>query len=115
MQNKPPTAGVSDDSKLFAFLAYLLGIIGFIIALVTKKDDKFVMFHAKQSLVLFLGAVAIGIVGAVLWIIPTIGYLITWILRVLWLVLWIMGMVNALSMKEAKLPVVGDIAEKFNF
>ena len=43
-----------DDGKLFAFLAVLLSILGFIIALLAKKDNKYVMFYAKQSLVLFI-------------------------------------------------------------
>ena len=42
------------DSKLFAFLAVLLSVVGFIIALIAKKDNKYVIFYAKQSLILFV-------------------------------------------------------------
>ena len=102
-----------DEGKLFAFLAYLLGIIGFIIVLVAKKDDEFAMFHAKQSLVLFLGWVAAGIVAFLP--IPFIHALLSWALYVLLLVLWIMGMINALSGQKKDLPIVGQIAAQFKF
>ena len=42
-----PVANRSDDRKLFAFLAAFLSIVGFVIAVVTKKDDRYVMFYAK--------------------------------------------------------------------
>jgi len=102
----------TDEGKLFAFLAYLLGIIGFIIVLVAKKDNKFAMFHAKQSLVLFLG----WIISGVVWVlpIPVVHALVSGILYLLLLILWIMGMVFALTGQEKQLPVVGQIAAQLN-
>ena len=48
-----------NDKKLHAFLASFFTIIGFIIALILWKDDKYVMFYAKQGLILFIGYVLI--------------------------------------------------------
>jgi len=101
-----------DEGKLFAFLAYLLSIVGFIIVLVAKKDNKFAMFHAKQSLVLFFGWVIAGIV--MFSPIPFLHALIYGILYLLLLILWIMGIVYALTGQEKQLPVVGQIAAQFN-
>jgi uncharacterized membrane protein len=100
-----------EEGKLYGFLAYLLGIIGFVIVIATKKDNKFAMFHAKQSLVLFIGWIAAGI----LWVIPIpfVNWGLSGLLYLLLMVLWIMGMVYALTGQEKKLPVVGDLAEKF--
>jgi len=39
-----------DDSKLFAFLAVFLAVIGFIIALAVKKNDKYVMIMRSRGL-----------------------------------------------------------------
>ena len=102
----------TDEGKLFAFLAYLLGIIGFIIVLVAKKDNKFAMFHAKQSLVLFFG----WVIGGVIWVlpIPFLHSLIGGIVHLLVLILSIMGMVYALTGQEKDLPVVGQIASQMN-
>ncbi len=111
-----------DESKIFAFLAYLLGIIGFVIVLVAKKDDKFAMYHAKQSLVLtifaFVGWIVLIIVGIILGFIPILGIVLdVLLLLAFWLsimALWILGMVNALTMKQKPLPIIGQYAEKIN-
>jgi len=103
---------VSDDSRLFAFLGYLLGIIGFLIVLLARKEDRFAMFHAKQSLVLFFGWVLAG----VLWRLPVpfMGWFTALVLTILVTVLWIMGMIYALVGDWKHLPVASEIAAKLN-
>ncbi len=103
------------DSTTFAFLATFLSIIGFIIALVAKRDDKYVMFYAKQSLVLFIVAVIVGIIGNVLgWVIPFFGWMIVMILQLGIIILWILSWVNALSGTEKEVPVIGNFARSIN-
>ena len=104
-----------DDSKLFAFLAVLLSIIGFIIALAVKKDNKYVMFYAKQSLVLFIAWVILWVVSMILALISIVGILIYWIAYILLVVLWIIGLVYSLSGEMKEIPVVGQFARNFNF
>jgi uncharacterized membrane protein len=100
-----------DDSKLWAFLAYLLGIIGFILVLLVKKDNKFAMYHAKQSLVLFICWVIVMILTPI----PIIGWIGGPILGVVIFILWILGIVNALSGKQVPVPIVGKFADKLSF
>ena len=98
-----------DDSKLFAFLAILLSVIGFIIALIAKRDDKYVMFYAKQSLILFIT----GIVAKVLTIllaITIIGLIAVPVVWVIYIVVWVIALVNSLSGKEKETPIVGQYA-----
>ena len=95
-----------DDSKLFAFLATFLSVLGFIIALLAKKDDKYVMFYAKQSLVIFIA----WIVAAVVSFIPIVG----WIVNLFVLVLWIFSWIYALSGKEKETPIIGQFAKSIN-
>lgn len=103
----------ADDGKMWAFLAYLLSIIGFVLVLLLKKDNRFAMYHAKQSLVLFILAVVVSIVGS---IVPVIGwFLILPLGNLLVLVLWIVGIINSLSGKEKPLPLIGKFADKFSF
>jgi len=102
-----------DDSKLFAFLAVFLSIIGFIIAIVVKKDDEYVMFYAKQGLVLFVVAVIINVVGMV---IPFIGWFIILPLGGLFtVVLWVIQMIYSVSGEKKLTPIIGIFAEKINF
>lgn len=89
------------DSNLMAALSYLW--ILSVVMLLLKKEDKFVQFHAKQGLVLFLCSM-------VLWVIPIIG----WLLNMVVTIAVIVGFIMAIQGKEYKMPVVGDLAEKIN-
>lgn len=100
-----------DDSKLFAFLGILLTVIGFIIAYATKKEDKYVMFYAKQGLVLFIASVIIWVVA----MIPIVGGIISWIAWIGWIILWVIGMIYSLSGQMKDIPIIGEFAAKFNF
>ena len=100
----------NDDAKLFAFLATFLSIVGFIIALIAKKDDRYVMFYAKQSLVIFIAYVVAAIVS----IVPVIGGLVSAIVYVVTFVLWIFSWVYALSGEKKLTPIIGEYAEKIN-
>jgi len=99
------------NGKLWAFLAYLLGIIGFIIVLLAQKENKFAMYHAKQSLGLFIAAIVLSVAAMV----PFIGwFLIGPIGMLVIIVLWVIGMINALTGKATALPLIGSYAEKIN-
>lgn len=102
----------NDDSKLFAFLAVFLSIVGFIIALIAKKDDKYVMYYAKQSLVLFIAMVIARIISLILSFIPIIGQIVSWTLWLLLVVLWVISFVNALSGEEKETPLIGKYARE---
>ncbi len=101
-----------DESKIYAFLATFLSIIGFIIALIVKRKDKYVMFYARQSLVIFIiGAVA-GALSSLFRIIPIIGWIIQTALFILVFLLWLFSWLYALSGKMKEIPIVGDWAKK---
>lgn len=116
------------DSKTYAFIATFLSILGFVIALLTKKEDKYVKFYAKQSLVVFLTSVVLWIAVAVLGFfllspaaIFVGGFgmlqLMKLINLVVWLVvlvLWVISWINALSGQEKEVPVVGKYARRFS-
>ena len=114
MKSSSTKSSSQKDRELFAFLATFLSIIGFVIALVAKRDDKYVMFYAKQSLVLFIVSVIIGIARMILYWIPVIGMLIGLLLSLGLLVLWILSWVYALSGKEKEVPLIGEWAKKIN-
>ena len=56
--------------NLYAILSYLWVLC--LIPILLKKDDKLIMFHAKQGLILFIAEAAFCIIG----IIPFLGWLI---------------------------------------
>ncbi len=105
-----------EEEKLFAFLCYLISIIGVIIVLATKKErSKFSIYHAKQGLVLFIAYIIVAILWSILGFIPIIGAIISAVLWLLMLALWIIGIVNSLNEKMVPLPVIGQFAKTFKF
>ncbi len=104
--------GKESDSKLFAFLGVLLGLIGFLIVMLARKNDKYAMYYGKQGLVLFI---AYAIIYAVGMLMPFIGLYIIRVLSAILLILWIFGIVYSLSGKEKPVPIIGRFAEKFKF
>lgn len=108
-----------DESKVFALLGVLLTIVGFLIVFLTRRNDKYAMYYAKQGLVLFIAAfilqILLGVVLVSLFVVPFISWLIgiaLWICYVILVVLWIVGIVNSLSGKEKPLPLIGVFADK---
>lgn len=98
-----PNPADVEKNKVFAILAYL-GIL-FVVPLLAAKDSPFAMYHANQGLLLFLFAVALGIIG----MIPVIGLisLIGWIPHVIFMIL---GIINAANGQMKPLPLIGGIS-----
>lgn len=97
------------QANVAALLCYLVGIISGVVFILIEKENKYVRFHAMQSIVtfgLFL------VVGVVLGMIPVVGWSMMPLLGILQLVIWIILMVKAYQGERFKLPVIGDIAEK---
>ncbi len=86
-----------------------LPILGFILAILMKKKDKYVMFYAKQGLALGIAMVVGSIVLTILVI--TIPLLPVW--NIVCFILWIISVVNAFSGKEKVTPILGKFASKF--
>ncbi len=87
---------LNEDSKIFA----LLSIIGFVVAILTWKEDKYVMFYAKQSLVIFLASFVIWVIKPLLYLIPILGKAIYVVLVIIIVLCWLMSWIYALSGKK---------------
>ena len=103
-----------ESNKVMAILAYF-GIL-VLIPLFAAKESKFARYHVNQGLVLFIAEVAYGIVYAVLssiiWAISWRLYFITRIIgffSLVFLVLSVIGIVNAVNGQAKELPVIGKI------
>lgn len=106
------------EENLEGALCYALTWVTGIIFLVLEKDNKFVRFHAMQSIVTFL---PLTIIGWLLNMVATPYYgwgwgfspfwIISWLIWLIVLGLWLLLMYKAYQGEKFKLPVVGDIAE----
>jgi len=96
------------DEKLTGALCYLVLWITGIVFYLLEKDNKFVKFHAMQSILVFLPLTIIGGLFSFIWFLWWLGWLI-WLLSI---ILWLVLMIKAYQGEKYKLPIVGDIAEK---
>jgi uncharacterized membrane protein len=103
-ENKGKTS-TGMQPNIAGLLCYLGWWVTAIIFLILEKENKFVRFHAMQSLITF--GVLFIISLALSWVF-FIGYIL-WVLSV---VLWVILMYKAYKGEKYKLPVIGDIAEK---
>lgn len=107
--NKTTKTALGLDENIEGLLCYALGFITGIVFLVLEKENKFVRFHAMQSLATFL---PLFVISMVIGIVPIIGPIISILITPLGLILWILLMYKAFRGERFKLPVVGDFAEK---
>ncbi len=94
------------EENVAGLLCYILGWVTGLVFILIEQENKFVRFHAMQSIIVFG---AITIVGVILSWILFLG-LIIWLLG---LALWIVLMVKAYQGIKYKVPWAGNLAEKW--
>lgn len=96
------------EPNIAGLLCYLGGWITGIVFLVIEQKNKFVRFHALQSIVTF-GALTVA--SALLSWIPFFGGFFFAAIVILAFILWILLMVRAYQGELYKVPVAGHVAE----
>lgn len=97
------------EANIAALLSYSLGFISGVILYALEKKNKFVRFHALQSILVFAFFFILGISLKGL---PFIGFLLLMLLGISEIILWIILMIKAYKGQYFKLPLAGDIAER---
>ncbi len=108
------------QANVAALLCYVLGWITGLVFFLIEKENKFVRFHAMQSIVVFGALTVLQIVIGIflglftvvhLYFLIPIFTLLYPLIGLAGLVLWILLMVKAYQGEKFKLPIAGDIAE----
>jgi uncharacterized membrane protein len=124
MQNQKSAIGL--DGNVTALIGYIIGIIA-LVEIFIEKDNRFVRFHAIQSVIFH---VAMWVVFIVVWIVVVVlGIILAFvhlgaivsILAVLiflgWFLIYfggiIMGAIKSFQGAMFKLPIIGNMAEKW--
>ena len=126
MQNQKSAIGM--DANITALIGYPIGILALVLIFI-EKDNKFVRFHALQSVLwsvgVTIGIVVVAVVGMILALVisavsGTVATLVGFLMMLVYLVLFLAlfgGMVfaayKAYSGEMFKLPLVGGMAEKW--
>jgi uncharacterized membrane protein len=130
-------SGLGLDANVAAALGYPIGIFA-IIALIIDKENRFVKFHALQSLLLHVAFAVVGVVLVVVFAIVVvvigvaaasagggraagtfsgffvmISFLIGMAGMLAYVIAMILSAVNAYSGQKFMLPVIGGLADKW--
>jgi uncharacterized membrane protein len=101
------------EENIAGALCYIMGWITGIVFFLLEKENRFVRFHAMQSIVTFLPlTIIIWIIQVLLFWVPVVSWAILSLLWILTLILWLVLMIKAYQGELYKLPIVGDFAEK---
>ncbi len=105
------STGLSEN--IAGLLCYVLGWVSGVIFLLIDRDNKYVRFHAIQSIVTF-GSINVVVVAlSIISVIPLIGVVfgfVNWLLGIVAFILWVVLMVKAGQGTKYKLPWAGDFA-----
>jgi uncharacterized membrane protein len=112
MQGKKTALGL--DEPVEGLLCYAGWWVTGVIFLIVEPDNRFIRFHAIQSIITF-GALSLGwgIVAAIFGFIPVVGRLLTLFVGLAIFTVWMAMMYRAYRGSTYKLPIAGDIAEKY--
>jgi uncharacterized membrane protein len=108
-QTVPAGTSTGLSPNVAALLCYVAGWISGIVFLVLEQRNRFVRFHAAQSIVTF-GTITVA--GIILGLIPVVGVAFSSIIGIIGFIVWIIMIVKASSGEWYKLPWAGDVAEK---
>ena len=98
------------DENVAGALAYALGWLTGLFFLVTESSNRFVRFHAFQSVILFGG---LSIAWLVSMSIPPIGWFLAFVvIPPVSAVLWLLLMFKAYHGERFKVPFAGEVAEQ---
>ena len=118
------------ESNVGAMLCYIanflccIGLVLAIVLLVTEKENRFVKFHAIQSLFLAVAQIAVSLImgilteilGIVLGMVhlSILAFFLNWglgiILLLIFAIVWIIAGIKAYGGQWYKLPLIGNLA-----
>lgn len=108
MAKKKVAKGTGLEPNVAGLLCYVAGWASGLVFLLLEPKDKFVRFHAIQSIVVFG---AINLAYFIVFRIPFI-WVIGWVFWAFGVVLWIVLMIRAYQGQKIKMPIAGNFAEK---
>ncbi|MBN1792924.1 hypothetical protein JW826_04550 [Candidatus Woesearchaeota archaeon] len=99
----------SGNDVACAVLSYLLVGIIWYFADASMKGNAFVKRHVRQGIVLLVLWIAVVMVLSA---IPLLGWVLIPIAQILFLILWVIGIIHAATKKDEPMPVLGTLADK---
>jgi uncharacterized membrane protein len=101
-----------------AGLSYILGWITGLIFFLVEKQNRFVRFHAMQSILFFGGLTVLNVIlnfigGLDILLLSAVAGVLGYLIGLVGFIGWIVLLINGFQGKYFKLPIVGDYAERY--
>ena len=119
-QSQPAQSGLSDNAAAaIAYITFVPAIV--FLVLPPYNASPYVRFHAWQSIFLNVAAFAIDIALAIVLAITMafapfgyygFGHLIWLLIDLVWFIIWLVCVLQAVNGKRFKLPIIGALAEQ---
>ena len=119
-QSQPARSGLSDNAAAaIAYITFVPAIV--FLVLPPYNASPYVRFHAWQSIFLNVAAFAIDIALAIVLAITMafapfgyygFGHLIWLLIDLVWFIIWLVCVLQAVNGKRFKLPIIGALAEQ---
>ncbi len=112
MEEKPDQATSSKpqlEPNVLAALSYAVPLVMGVVVLLTEKENKFVRFHAFQSIIFGLVWCGVSAIATSLYVV-LIGLILSPVITVTGVTMWFFLMWKAYNKEEYQLPFVGKIA-----
>ena len=117
---EPSSTGL--DAHVAATLAYMAGPFSGVLLLLAERRSSYVRFHAWQSVI---GLGGLGLLVALLLAVAFASVIVSasafrallitsWIVWVLWIVVWAICVVKAFTRRRWKMPIAGAYAERLS-
>lgn len=129
MENPSGKSAIGLDSNIAAAIGYPIGLLALILIFI-EKDNKFVRFHAIQSLLwglaMLIAVLALLVIGLILGFgLAMVSSTLAWIVGAIFTLLYIgwfvalfagiiYAAIKAYGNQMTKLPLVGNFAEKWS-
>ncbi|MBN1586845.1 MAG: DUF4870 domain-containing protein [Candidatus Omnitrophica bacterium] len=91
-------------NRAFAALGYLSILC--LVPLFLKRDSEFAQFHGRQGLAIFILELACALLA---WI-PIVGWVLAVILKIVFPLVSLGGVISAATGKRWRIPLIGDMA-----
>lgn len=88
-------------NKVMAVLSYIGLLV--LVPLFLAKESPFARYHTNQGLLLLI----FHVIGSACGVIPFVGALIAAVANILWLVMLVIGILNAIKGEAKELPIIG--------
>lgn len=112
LENQKKSEHTNMEPNVAAALAYLVTPISGFIFFILEKDDKFVKFHAVQSILFGLAAMASFSIASALTVV-LIGFILMPAVSLIFTVGYVYLLIKAYNGEEYELPLLGELAKNF--